>query len=278
MLLDSQLTAGSLITFITHTGSLMATVDIVMNLRVISKRISPNVKSLQEFFSLEEEVSTGVLELTDVHQIRFENVNVTISGKDILKNVSFQVSAGEKIWLMGDNGSGKSTLFNVLLRLIEPTSGCIYINDIPAQEYELESYRRCFNVVLQDTHLFDGTIMDNVRLNQEFQIEDSVISTSFAEFIGKRKDGWKAMVGSDGTKLSGGEKQKIALLRAINRKASVLLLDEPTASYDQESDKAFNNFIEKNRDFAICMIISHRNGKNNCFGRELRMSNGCIIN
>lgn len=271
-------TAGALVTFITYMGQLMATVDIIMTLRFLSKRIAPNVQSLTAFFELEEEKG-GTSPMPDViESIRFEHVTVSANGTDILKDICFQIQRGETVVIAGDNGSGKSTLFRALLRLTDLAQGEIYVNDVPIQAYDIEAYRRRFNVVMQDVHLFDGSILDNVCIAERASGQQKVKDVAFCtDFIRHRENGWQAAVGAQGAKLSGGEKQKIAFLRALNRDADVLLLDEPTASYDRESEQAFHAYLGRQKTFGICMMISHRSNQQDGFHRVLKLDHGQLI-
>ena len=270
-------TAGALVTFITYMGQLMATVDIIMTLRFLSKRIAPNVQSLTSFLKLEEERG-GTKPMPDVIEtIRFDHVTVSANGTDILKDISFTVHCGEKIMIVGENGSGKSTLFRALLRLADLDGGTIYVNDVPIDTYDIAAYRSRFNVVMQDVHLFDGTVLDNVCLDAQTGYRQADGVAFCTDFIARRENGWQAEVGAQGAKLSGGEKQKIAFLRALNRDADVLLLDEPTASYDKESEQAFHAYIGRQKAFGICMMISHRSNQQAGFDRVLRLDHGRLL-
>ena len=261
LITGGQLTFGGLMAFITFMTFALSPVNIIMELRIIMKQITPSVEGLKRFYELEEENYEETLPLADeISRIEFRDVSVIFGDREILKDFNLTVNRGEKVAIVGDNGSGKTTIINLLLRLQEPTSGEILINGVPVTEYNIEDYRQKFSVVNQDIHLFKGTVKDNIAF-------DGTADITFGEndslrFCTETIENWErqyeTQVGSDGAKLSGGEQQKIALLRALYRKSSILVLDEPTSSYDKESEEEFNSFIRADRSFDYYFIITHR--------------------
>jgi len=255
------LSYGDLIAFITFAMYLLSPINIIMELRLIFKQITPNVEGLKRFYELEEEEYDASLPMTvSIQTIEFRNVSVTLGGREILKDFNQIFSCGEKIALVGENGSGKTTLINLLIRLCEPDEGIILMDNVPITEYNIEEYRRKFSVVSQDIHLFKGMVSDNITLGEN---PDIVFTKSpHLKFCTDTIEQWDKQydteVGSEGSKLSGGERQKIALLRALHRKSEILILDEPTSNYDGESEEEFNEFILKNTDYGFYFIITHR--------------------
>lgn len=264
----SSLTLGTLFSVITFAAYLLAPVNTIMDLSVILKQITPNIESLKEYFCLEEEnYSSGLLPEKKIEKITFDHISLSIGGNQILKNISFEVKKGCKVAFVGENGSGKTTLLKLLLRLCEPTEGKIFFNVTDIRQYNIEAYRKKFSVVTQDIHLFDGTVKDNIIFeNQENKnTEDSSLEHGFApttEFLENTilnlERGYETPVGEDGVKVSGGEKQKIALARALNRKTEILVLDEASANYDQESVELLAKFLKQNRDYDYYFIVSHQ--------------------
>lgn len=259
LMIQGQLTLGSLVTFLSFSSYLLVPIDAIMDLRVTLKKIKPSVEDIRKFFDLEEEnYSSTLLPEQVISKIEFRDVSVRFENRMILQNVSFTAYKGDKIALVGDNGSGKTTLIRLLLGLCEPCSGEILVNGIPIQEYNIEEYRKKFSVVSQNVHLFRGTVQENIAMDsKELPSFDEKVAFC-TDAIRKLEHQFETTVGSEGTKLSGGEKQKVALLRALHRKSEVLILDEATASYDRESEQAFRLFVRDNRDYNFYFIITHR--------------------
>ena len=274
----NRLTFGGLIAFITFASYVLNPMSIIMDLRLILKRITPSVEGLKRFYELEEEDYTKSLSANKhISTIEFKNVSVSFEGREILKNLCLKVNRGDKIAIIGENGSGKTTIINLLLRLCEPTGGVILLDGVPITEYGIEEYRRMFSVVSQDIHLFNGTAMDNIALDGKSGCSDSIDKTLFcSEFIENWEQRYETQVGNEGMKLSGGERQKLALLRALHRKTDILVLDEPTSNYDKESDGEFNRFIRENTDYGFYFIVTHRKGTLSGMDKVLMLENGNI--
>lgn len=263
LIVRGQITFGGLIAFITFASNVFGPVNIIMDVRIILKQITPSVEGLKRFYELEEENYATYLPPKDsISTIEFINVSLTLEGRDILKNLNLKINRGEKVAIVGDNGSGKTTIINLLLRLQEPTGGEILLDGIPITTYNIEDYRRIFSVVSQDIHLFQGTVKDNITFDENSDI--AFAKDPLLKFCTETIENWdkqyETQVGNDGTKLSGGERQKIALLRALYHKSKVLILDEATSSYDIDSDKEFNQYIQENRDYDFYIVVTHRKG------------------
>lgn len=259
MILHHQLTLGSLISFVTYSSSFFAPIDILLTSKRMIKKIQPNCDSLRMFYTMAEESDPNSVSLSDpINTIRFDDVSIKLGGKEILNHFTYTFHRGDKILILGENGCGKSTLLNLLLRIYSPTSGQIYINDIPISKLNISDYRHHFSVVCQEIHLFDGTVHDNINLDSA-QLKSSISAPKFCDSsIRQLNQQYNTHVGVSGTKLSGGERQKVALLRALNRKSDIIVLDEPTSNYDHDSEIAFNNYIAESHDYGFYFVVSHR--------------------
>ena len=271
------LTFGGLIAFCTFVAYVLSPVNIIMDLRLVLKRITPSVDALRGFHKLEEENYDASLPMAAATEtIEFRDVSLALGGRQILNGFNLTVRSGEKVAIVGENGSGKTTLINLLLGLQEPDSGEILMNGVPISEYNIEDYRRRFSVVCQDVHLFKGTVMENIDVAGDGAAveaaageagndgDSAAMSDERLRFCTDAIEGWddgyNTEIGSEGAKLSGGERQKIALLRALHRKADVLVLDEPTSNYDKESEDGFDDYIRTDDRYGFCFVITHRDG------------------
>ena len=255
------LTFGGLMAFITFAAYVQSPVNIIMELRIILKQITPSVEGLKAFYELEEENYAQSQPFTgDMSCIEFRGVSLSFGDREILRDFNLTVNRGEKVAITGPNGSGKTSILGLLLRLYEPTVGEILIDGAPITQYNIEDYRQMFSIVSQDIHLFKGTVMSNITFDDgaedDFQVSDKL--KTCMEFVDNLEGKYITQVGADGTKLSGGERQKIALRRALYRKSQVLILDEPTSNYNRESEVEFNKFFLDNDDYGFYFIVTHQ--------------------
>ena len=180
----------------------------------------------------------------------------------ILNGLSFKIGAGEKLGIVGSSGSGKSTILRLLFRFFEPDSGCIKINGVDIREYSLHSLRRAIGVVPQDTVLFNDTIAYNISYGDPsasmVQIEEAARQASIHEAISQMPLKYDTVVGERGLKLSGGEKQRIAIARTVLRKAPILFCDEWTSSLDGQTELDVQNQLRSASEGHTRLMIAHR--------------------
>ncbi|GLC28972.1 ABC transporter ATP-binding protein [Clostridium omnivorum] len=195
--------------------------------------------------------------------VSFENVCFSYNkATPILKDVSFNVKAGEVVALVGETGAGKTTIVNLLTRFYDADSGRILIDNEPITNIKRNSLRKCFSVVLQDTCLFTGTIMDNIRYSQNDATDEQVIKAAKIahahDFIDKLPKGYYTMVSGAADNLSQGQRQLIAIARAVLCDSPILILDEATSSVDTKTEKdiqrAFLSLMKNRTSF----LIAHR--------------------
>ncbi|MEG1513356.1 MAG: ABC transporter ATP-binding protein [Clostridia bacterium] len=257
-----QLTIGGLFAYIMYADLVISPVFYLIMLHSKILSLKPAIEGYNEFLDLDCELSGLVSSAVEqVNEIIFDNVTWECGSKKILSNVSLEIKIGEKIGIVGLNGSGKSSLLDILLRLKEPTSGHVLLNGTNISQYEIESYRRLFSVIDQNTFLFDGTVKDNLFLDKKAppEAKSLEIMNWFIDNVLHLKYGLNTQTGQKGMLLSGGEKQKIALLRsALKQNSHVLILDEATASYDLESERIVNEFLIENENYDILIMVTHR--------------------
>ena len=195
--------------------------------------------------------------------ISFENVYFGYKAYNpVLKNISFEIKKGEMIGIVGHSGSGKSTLINLIMRLYDPTGGCVRIDGVDLREISQNSLRSQVGVVLQETFLFNGTVLENIRYAKpDAAFEEVVRAAKIAnchEFITRMPDGYETMVGERGYSLSGGERQRVAIARAILHDPKILILDEATASLDTQTEKLIQDALNKLIEGRTTIAIAHR--------------------
>lgn len=208
----------------------------------------------------------------DEHPVHIENMrgdielkNVSFeyeAGHPIIKNVSIKVQAGHMFGIVGKTGAGKSTIINLMARLYDVTGGEITIDGVPIRKIAKADLRRNIGIVSQETFLFIGSIADNIRYaNPEATMEEVIEAAKSAnahEFITKLPEGYNTKVGEGGISLSGGEKQRISIARAIIQKPNILILDEATASMDTRTERKIQAAIDSLKQGRTIISIAHR--------------------
>lgn len=195
-------------------------------------------------------------------EIEFRNVTFAFDKKTVLKNVNLKVKRGEVVALVGSSGGGKSTLVNLLERFFDPVDGEILIGGIPITELSLKDLRDHIGLVTQDVFLFADTIEKNIQLGSPNKDPEGIISAAQSanahNFISQTPKGYKSRVGDRGELLSGGEKQRISIARAIFKNAPILILDEATSALDSESEGEVQKGLDKLMTGRTAFVIAHR--------------------
>ena len=199
-----------------------------------------------------------------VSDITFENVDFKYrdSTEKILKNINLNVKKGETVAFVGNSGGGKSTLVNLIPRFFDVSSGSLRIDGIDIRDYEIKSLRKAIGIVPQETFLFSGTILSNIKYSRRDatfeEIVEAAKQANAHEFIENLSDGYNTEIGERGVKLSGGQKQRIAIARAILENPQILILDEATSALDNESEKLVQDALEKLMEGKTTFVIAHR--------------------
>jgi len=195
--------------------------------------------------------------------VRFHNVSFSYHGdRPILRNVSFAVSPGKKLAIVGSSGAGKSTIARLLFRFYDVTDGSITIGDVDIREVTQHSLRSHIGVVPQDTVLFNDTILENLRYGEtgasQQAIESACDHAMLGGFIAALPNGYQTKVGERGLKVSGGEKQRIAIARTLLKKPRLFIFDEATSSLDTHTEKAINESLQTIAKNHTTLVIAHR--------------------
>lgn len=226
-------------------------------------------RSFLDFDGGDKEQSGKPVPEFDSYEFEFRNVSFKYPKAEnyALKNLSLKVNAGERLAVVGLNGAGKSTFIKLLLRLYEPTEGEILLNGVNIREYDKRSYYRVFSPVFQDVELFAFPLAENVSMQSpektdKKRAEDCLKAAGFGEKLSELPNGVDTeilkVIHDDGVDLSGGEKQKLALARALYKNAPVVVLDEPTAALDAIAESRLYNDFDKLIGGSTAVYISHR--------------------
>lgn len=195
-------------------------------------------------------------------KIEFREVNFAYDNKKVLKDVTFEIEPDTKVALVGESGEGKTTITNLLMRLYDPISGSVLIDDYDISKVTQKSLRQNIGVVFQEPALFSGTIKENIAYSNNKATDEQIIdvakSANAHEFISKFKKGYDSEIGERGLKLSGGQKQRIAIARALLKDAPILILDEATSSLDSKSELMVQQALKRLMKGRTTLIIAHR--------------------
>jgi ATP-binding cassette subfamily B protein len=211
---------------------------------------------------LEQPVMAGEAEAPAAHTIRLENVSFGYGTSAVLDNVSVEMQEGTMTAIVGPSGSGKTTLLRLIARFYDPQSGTVFLGGEDERRMDPEKLMKKISFVFQDMYLFQDTIAGNIRYGRENasqeEIESAAKQAACHDFIMKLSDGYNTMVGEGGSTLSGGEKQRISIARAILKDAPVILLDEATSSLDPENEAEVQGAISRLIQGRTVIMIAHR--------------------
>ena len=179
-----------------------------------------------------------------------------------ISDISLEINSGETVALVGESGSGKSTLANLLPRFYDPQQGCVRIDSVDIRKFSLHSLRSHIALVDQRTFLFDASIGDNIRYGRTDasleEVKSAAESANAARFVESLPRGYDTMIGEQGLRLSGGQRARIAIARALLQDAPILILDEATASLDSESERLVQEAIDRLMLGRTVLVIAHR--------------------
>jgi len=264
--LEGQLTPGALMAFLSYLWMLYQPMrwfgdfySFVLRAFASAQRVFEVVDGDLEPFDRPNAIRKPRI---DGH-LKFENVYFGYDpGKPVLKGVDLEVQAGEMIGLVGKSGAGKSTLINMICRFYDPDRGRVLVDGVPMNDLDLRDLRSQIGMVHQQPFLFDGTIADNIAYGKPDATFDDVVRAALAaeahEFIVRKPDGYDMNVGERGNRLSGGEKQRISIARAILHDPRILILDEATSSLDTPTEKKIQAAIARLVEGRTTFAIAHR--------------------
>ena len=259
-------TAGSIMAFIT---ALLLAYEPAKRIARVRISLETGIVGVRMMFQLADRPLT-LAEKPDAKpllpgpgEIRFDDVSFSYNeGQSVLKDFDLTIEPGKMTALVGPSGSGKSTMLNLIMRMYDPQKGRILFDDQDISHATLASLRQKIAYVSQETFLFAGTVMHNIRLGRENATDAEVIAAAKAanahDFITGLAKGYDTEVGENGTLLSGGQRQRISIARAMLRNAEILLLDEATSALDAESEALFREALQQLTAGRTTIVIAHR--------------------
>jgi ATP-binding cassette subfamily B protein len=263
--LNGAMTIGELVLVVSYLGNMYKPMKGLAKLSTDFSKAMGSVDRISEVLNIEPEIQDHP-DAIDAPRLKGEIVFRDVffdygDGKDVLRQVSFAVSPGQRLALVGASGAGKSTIVSLILRLYEPQEGAIFIDGVEIQRFSRESLRRQIGLVLQQSILFGATIRENIAYGKpEASLEEIVTAARAAnadEFIRALEDGYDTVIGERGATLSGGQRQRIAIARALIRNAPILVLDEPMAGLDVESEAKVRQALNRLMTGRTCLMITH---------------------
>ena len=242
-----------------------------------------NIESIQDFLTMKELPEPSVRANISSYDVKLENVHFSYTGEEkdeVLHGIDLTMPAGSFTALVGPSGGGKSTVARLISRFWDVTSGSITIGDVNIKEIPLSQLSEMISFVTQDNFLFRCSIMENIRLGNpaasDEEVREAARKACCQEFIEKLPQGYDTPAGEAGKRLSGGEKQRIAIARMILKNAPIVILDEATAFTDPENENKIQKSIEELTKGKTLLVIAHRLSTITDADKIVVLKNGCI--
>lgn len=264
--LEGTLSIGTLLVFLAYLVSLFTPMESLSNISISYADASAKANRVFEVLNNKavfEDKSDAIV--LDNIQGNIEFKNVTFGYKreqEIIKNISFEIFSGEKVAIVGPTGAGKSTLASLVLRFFDPWEGEVFLDGNNLCNIQLDNLRKHIALVLQDPFLLPMSVADNISYGNPEANHDDIVAAAVAanahQFIRNLPQGYDTVLNESGGQLSGGEKQRIAIARAVLKDSPILVLDEPTSALDSETEALVFDALEKLMTNRTTLIIAHR--------------------
>jgi len=266
LILAGSMTVGSLTVYLAYLTKFFKPVkDLATTTNAVAQAAvgTERIRAILDTDTMMPEKKDGLAPETVAGEIEFEHVAFGYdSTYPILTDVSFKIKPGQFVGIVGPTGSGKSTVVSLIPRFYDVQSGVVRIDGQDVRDYKVKSLRDKIGYVLQDTVLFRGTILENIAFGRPAATKEEIIAAAKLanadEFISHMPQGYDTMVGERGSTLSGGQRQRIGIARVMVRNSPILLLDEPTAALDSESEKLVIDALQRLMEGRTVIAIAHR--------------------
>ncbi|HEY6293692.1 MAG TPA: ABC transporter ATP-binding protein [Terriglobia bacterium] len=266
LILKGAMTAGALTVFLSYLNKFFKPVQDLAKMTNSIAQASVGVERVRAILDTDTIISErpNAIEPAPFRgEVAFDRVAFGYDpAAPVLRDVNFTIQPGQMVGIVGPTGGGKSTVVSLIPRFYEPNAGCVKIDGVDIRDYKLDGLRKHIGFVLQDTVLFRGTVRDNIAYGRPGATEDEVVQAAKLanadEFISRMPHGYDSLVGERGLTLSGGQRQRIGIARALIRNNPILILDEPTAALDTESEKLVIEALERLMKGRTVITIAHR--------------------
>lgn len=282
---EPTLSAGTFVSFLLYTTMFVAPIEVIGQMARTMNRATSSAHRVFEVLDTEPDI----VEVAEprrldpvLGKVAFDNVSFGYDGiRQVLRGVSFVVTPGEMIGLVGPSGGGKTTIVNLIARFYDTTAGTVSIDGIDIRELEIGHYRRQIGMVLQEPYLFHGTVLENIRYGlPEASLSDVVEASKAAnahDFICRLTHGYDTVVGERGHTLSGGERQRVSIARAILHDPRILILDEATSSVDTDTERKIQEAMDRLVAGRTVFAIAHRLSTLHKASRLFVMEDGRLV-
>lgn len=262
LIMKGNLTLGTLVAFTSYMGYVYNPTSSLLHFNITMQKSLEAWKRIEEILNLPDDDNHG-LDITHIEHLKLNNVSFSYdNSKIVFDTVSMDFNKGDMVGIIGNSGIGKTTLLKLITGELSPNNGCISINGTELTQYNIYSYRNQLSKIEQEPLLFRDTIMNNIALgkrNASFdEIQNAACLAQIHEFIITLDNSYKTVIDESGKNLSIGQKQRIALARALLKNSSLLLLDEPTSSIDKESEAKLRTVLDNIRQDKTILIVSHK--------------------
>jgi ATP-binding cassette subfamily C protein LapB len=286
LIADKQLTMGGLIASTMLAGRALAPAGQIVGLLMQYQGARTAMESLEQIMSQPVERPAGK---TFIHQpelrgeIEFRHVSFAYPGRQeaSLDDISFRVSPGEKVALIGKVGSGKTTLQKLILGLYQPTNGSVLLDGIDMRQLDPADLRRNMGHIAQDVTLFHGSLRDNITFGMPHATDDAILAAvdtaGLSEFVKRHPQGFDLPVGERGDLLSGGQRQSVGIARAVLHNAPILLLDEPTSAMDFSTEALVTQKMQAHCQGKTVVLVTHRTSMLSFVDRVIVVDQGRIV-
>ena len=282
---DSGFDVVSLTSYLTYTTQILMSLmmmGMILVIVVISRASLTRIKEvLDEDIDIKDDTADKNLFVSD-GSIDFSDVNFSYSGdsdKSVLNNINLHIESGETIGIIGATGSAKTTLVQMIPRLYDVDTGSVKVGGHNVKEYKIKNLRNAVSMVLQKNVLFSGTIKDNLKWGNENATDEEIVEATKAacahDFIMSFPDGYDTELGQGGVNVSGGQKQRLCIARALLKKPKILILDDSTSAVDTSTDKSIRESLKKIKGITV-IIVAQRIASVGSADRVIVMDEGRI--